>query len=170
MLCGLNDVCQGACPVTEAAISARFPPQTGWSLYMNEWRFKLLYDGECPLCRREAGFLQRRNREGRLAFEDISAPGFNAALYHTTREELMGVIHGVFPDGRIVEKVEVFRQAYRAVGLGWVLAPTAWPGLRWVADRGYEWFARNRLAIGKIFGRGCDSEACAAPVPKPPTL
>ena len=127
---------------------------------MNNWRFKLLYDGECPLCRREAHWLQSRNRHGLLAFEDICAPGFDPALYHTTREELMGVIHVFFPDGRIVRKVEVFRQAYRAVGLGWVLAPTGWPGLRWLADRGYEWFARHRIQIGRIFGRKCNSGSC----------
>jgi hypothetical protein len=69
---------------------------------MNQWRFKLLYDGECPLCRREARFLARRNRHGWLAFEDIAVPGFDPKVYHTTREELMGVIHGVFPDGRII--------------------------------------------------------------------
>jgi hypothetical protein len=46
----------------------------------------------------------------------------------------MGVMHGVFPDGRIVRKVEAFRQAYRAVGLGWLLAPTGWPLLRQVFD------------------------------------
>ena len=120
---------------------------------MNSWRFKLLYDGECPLCRREARFLQRRNRHGPLAFEDISAPNFDPAVYHTTREELMGVIHGVFPDGRMVRKVAVFREAYRAIGLGWLLAPTGWPGFRWLADGGYEWFARHRLGIGKFFGR-----------------
>lgn len=78
---------------------------------MNQWRFKLLYDGECPLCRREARFLARRNCNGRLAFEDITAPGFDALVYGTTREELMGVIHGVFPDGRIVKKMAVFREA-----------------------------------------------------------
>jgi predicted DCC family thiol-disulfide oxidoreductase YuxK len=55
---------------------------------MNDWRFKLLYDGECPLCRREARWLQSRNRRDLLAFEDICAPGFDPALYHTTREEL----------------------------------------------------------------------------------
>jgi predicted DCC family thiol-disulfide oxidoreductase YuxK len=127
---------------------------------MNNWRFKLLYDGECPLCRREARWLQSRNRHGLLAFEDICAPGFDPALYHTTREELMGVIHGVFPDGRVVRKVEVFRQAYRAIGLGWLLAPTGWPGLRWLTDRGYEWFARHRIQIGRIFGRKCNSGSC----------
>lgn len=80
----------------------------------------------------------------------------------------MGVIHGVFPDGRIVKKMAVFREAYRAIGLGWVLAPTAWPGLRWLVDRGYEWFARNRIAIGRILGRQCDSNTCAMPVSKHP--
>lgn len=120
-----------------------------------------MYDGECPLCRREARFLQARNHDGWLAFEDITAPGFDPSVYHTTQESLMGVIHGVFPDGRMVQRVAVFREAYRAVGWGWVLAPTAWPGLRWVADRGYEWFARHRLAIGKFFGRECASGACA---------
>jgi len=130
---------------------------------MNEWRFKLLYDGECPLCRREARFLQLRNRHGRLAFEDIAAPGFDASVYNSTREELMGVIHGVFPDGRMVKKVAVFREAYRAVGLGWLLAPTGWPGLRWLADLGYEWFARNRIAIGRIFGRQREKRTCGAP-------
>jgi predicted DCC family thiol-disulfide oxidoreductase YuxK len=127
---------------------------------MNQWRFKLLYDGECPLCRREARFLQKRNRHGRLAFADIAAPDFDAAIYHTTRAELMGVIHGVFPDGRIVQKMEVFREAYRAIGLGWLLAPTGWPGLRWLTDRGYEWFARHRLGIGKMFGRHQSAADC----------
>ena len=130
---------------------------------MNQWRFKLLYDGECPLCLREKRFLERRNRNGWLAFEDISAPGFNPESYHATREELMGVIHGVFPDGRMVRKVAVFREAYRAVGLGWLLAPTGWPGFRRLADVGYEWFARNRIAIGRRFGRKCESGTCTAP-------
>ena len=128
----------------------------------NGWEFKLLYDGDCPLCQREAQFLQRRNRLGRLAFEDIAAPDFDPSVYRKTREELMGVIHGVFPDGRMIQKVAVFREAYRAIGLGWLLAPTGWLGLRWLADLGYEWFARNRLAIGRILGRKCDVCNCAA--------
>jgi predicted DCC family thiol-disulfide oxidoreductase YuxK len=135
---------------------------------METWRFKILYDGKCPLCRREVRFLQGRNRKGWLAFEDITTPGFDPAGYHSTQEEMMGVIHGVFPDGRMVKKVEVFREAYRAAGVGWLLAPTAWPVLRWLADRGYEWFARNRMGLGKLFGRECESNACALPDPKTP--
>ncbi len=73
----------------------------------------------------------------------------------------MGVMHGVFPDGRVVRRVAAFREAYRAVGLGWLLAPTGWPGLRWIADRAYGLFARNRIRIGRLFGRECPDDACA---------
>jgi predicted DCC family thiol-disulfide oxidoreductase YuxK len=132
---------------------------------MNQWRFKILFDGDCPLCRRESRFLERRNRNGWLAFGDIAAPGFDPAVYGTTHEELMRVIHGVFPNGRIIQRTAVFRETYRAVGLGWLLAPTAWPGLRWLADRVYEWFARNRMGIGKLFGRQCDSGGCGTRKP-----
>ena len=133
---------------------------------MSEWRFKLLYDGQCPMCRREVQWLQRRNRDGRLAFEDISAPDFDPSHYGVTRGELMGVMHGVFPDGRIVRKVEVFRQAYRAVGLGWLLAPTGWPVLRWISDWVYRIFARHRISIGQFMGRdACETGACAVSPP-----
>ena len=32
-----------------------------------------------------------------------------------------------------------------AVGLAWLVAPARWPGFRWLLDRAYLWFARNRL-------------------------
>jgi predicted DCC family thiol-disulfide oxidoreductase YuxK len=129
---------------------------------MNVWRFKLLYDGECPFCRREVQWLQRRDRHGRLVFEDVTSPGFDPARYRTTRRELLGVIHGVFPDGRMVCRVEVFRQAYRAIGLGWLLAPTAWPVLRRVCDGLYSVFARYRVPLGRVLGRSCPADHCQA--------
>ena len=114
---------------------------------MNEtWQIKILYDGECPLCSREIGFLERRDRgRDRIQFEDISDPSFEAAAYERDVPQLMARIHAVLPNGAIVEGVEVFRQAYAAVGLGWLVAPTRWPGLRRLADLLYRIFARNRL-------------------------
>jgi predicted DCC family thiol-disulfide oxidoreductase YuxK len=135
---------------------------------MSDWQFKLLYDGQCPFCRREAQWLQRRNHQGRLAFEDISAPDFDASRYGLTQAQVMGVMHGVFPDGRIVRKVAAFREAYRLVGLGWLLAPTTWPGLNWLSNCFYECFARNRMTIGKYFGGPtCETGTCAVPAGNP---
>ncbi len=120
---------------------------------MNAWRFKLLYDGQCPFCRREVRWLKHRDRHGVLALEDVTAPDFDSARYGTTREELLRVIHGVFPDGRMVSRLEAFRAAYRVVGLGWLLAPTAWPILRWVSNSLYVLFARHRVTLGRLFRR-----------------
>jgi predicted DCC family thiol-disulfide oxidoreductase YuxK len=114
------------------------------------WQIRVLYDGDCPLCSREIRFLERRDRgRGRIQFEDIAHPA----------REVVARIHGVLPDGSVVEGVEVFRQAYTAVGLGWLMAPTRWPGLRRVADLAYRIFARNRL---RWTGResSCEAEKC----------
>ncbi|MCC6740844.1 MAG: DUF393 domain-containing protein [Planctomycetia bacterium] len=122
--------------------------------------FKLLYDSLCPICRTEVRWLQMWNRRGLLTFEDISAPGFDPARYGLTLDAVMGVMHGVHADGRVVTKVEAFRAAYRAVGLGWLLAPTAWPVLRPVCDWLYEVFARNRLRLGRLLGEKCEGDRC----------
>ena len=78
----------------------------------------------------------------------------------------MGQIHGITWDGRIVRGLEVFRQAYDAISLGWLLAPTGWPWIRPFADLMYRWFARNRL---RITGRGsaCDSGRAGTSDPFP---
>jgi predicted DCC family thiol-disulfide oxidoreductase YuxK len=111
---------------------------------------RVLIDGACPLCRAEAALLRRLDRNrGRLVLEDIAGPSFEPAGVGRSLDELMGTIHGVLPDGTIVTGMEVFRRAYGAVGLGWLLAPTAWPGLRPLFDRAYRWFARNRLPAGR---------------------
>jgi predicted DCC family thiol-disulfide oxidoreductase YuxK len=125
---------------------------------MPDWKLKILYDGECPFCRREMNWLRRRDRRGALEFENIAEPDFNAARYGLTQSEVMGVIHGIYPDGRVVKRLAVFREAYRAVGLGWLLVPTDWPLLRGLCNAAYEWFARNRLRLG---GR-CESGSCKA--------
>jgi predicted DCC family thiol-disulfide oxidoreductase YuxK len=123
----------------------------------------LLYDGDCPLCLREMRWLQRRDKAGRLAFENIAAPGFDAARFGVTREALMRVMHGVLPDGRIVRRLEALRLAYAAVGLGWVLAPTGWPVLRWPSNAAYALFARHRIRIGRLLGRRCPEGSCEVP-------
>ena len=119
-----------------------------------------LFDGDCPLCMREVRLLERLDRgRGKLALVDIAKPEFDAGVYGLDQETVMARIHGVLPDGTVIEGVEVFRRAYSAVGLGWLLAPTRWPGLRQLADAGYRVFARNRL---RWTGRkdACAENAC----------
>ena len=130
---------------------------------MDRWELKVLYDGQCPLCRKEADLLRWLDGgRRRLLLEDLSSPDFEASKYGATIEQLMDQIHGVLPSGRLVKGMAVFRRAYDAVGLGWLLAPTNWPILRGFFDAGYEWFARNRLWLTGRFG-GCHGGRCHAP-------
>ena len=132
------------------------------------WRFKLLHDGGCPFCRVEIVWLGFWNRRGRLAFEDITDPGFDPGEYGVTREALMRQMHGVFPasaagpEERLVRGMAVFREAYRLVGIGFLLAPTGWPLLRPICDGLYLFFARYRLRAGRLMGRSCDVCGSAA--------
>jgi len=130
---------------------------------MGERHFKVLFDGECPFCRLEVRWLSSLNRSGRLAIEDITAADFDPGRYRSTLPELMGSLHGVFPDGRTTLGMETFRQAYRAVGLGWALAPTGWPVLRPIFDFLYRLFARHRVRLGGVFGRSCVGDRCSLP-------
>ncbi|MGB0640297.1 MAG: thiol-disulfide oxidoreductase DCC family protein [Myxococcota bacterium] len=132
---------------------------------LNDWMFEVFYDGDCPLCMREINMLQRLDRKkNNLRFTDISPADFDAkAVTGLEYSTLMDEIHGRLPDGTIVTGVEVFRQLYGAVGLGWLTAPTRWPGIRQLSDAAYQAFAKNRL---KLTGRcGPDENACAIPEP-----
>jgi predicted DCC family thiol-disulfide oxidoreductase YuxK len=107
----------------------------------------LYYESACALCNGEMSNLMLRNTEGKLRFVDVSAPGFDSPPPGTTLDDLLELIHAQKADGSVVRGVEVFRLAYRAVGLDWVVAPTDWLLLGGLADRAYPWIARNRHRI-----------------------
>lgn len=135
---------------------------------MPSWKFKLLYDGNCPICRFDVRWMTRLdNGKGRLAFENIQDEHFDPAAYGKTLDDLMGALHGVFPDGRLTTTgAESFRQVFKALDLGWVMAPTAWPVLSPITDAAYRLFARHRLTLGRIFGgpgKGCQDGVCKLP-------
>ncbi|KAL0421824.1 UNVERIFIED_CONTAM: putative protein, chloroplastic [Sesamum latifolium] len=90
------------------------------------WKIKMLYDGDCPLCMREVDMLRERNENyGTIKFVDISSdeysPEDNQGLDYET---VMGRIHAIQSDGTVVTDIEAFRKLYEAVDLGWVYAIT----------------------------------------------
>jgi predicted DCC family thiol-disulfide oxidoreductase YuxK len=109
----------------------------------------LLFDAACPVCSLEMDNLRERNSAGRLAFVDITAPGFDAEAYGSTLNELNARIHAVRPDGSHLVGLEALREAYAAVGLAWVLRATALAALRPLADAAYALFARHRRPISR---------------------
>ncbi len=127
---------------------------------MATWQVKLLYDGGCPFCGREVQWLKQRDGPGHLALEDISAPSFDPSPYGLSHDEVFATLHAVLPDGRIVRGVDAVAAAYRAVGLGWVVAITRPRVLHAVFDGVYRLFARNRIRLGLLFGGQCREHTC----------
>jgi predicted DCC family thiol-disulfide oxidoreductase YuxK len=112
--------------------------------------------------------LRRLDKRARIEFEDIASPGFDAARYGLDQQGVMARIHAVLPDGSVIEGMEVFRRAYGAVGLGWLLAPSRWPGIGRLFDAAYRSFARNRLRWTGRAQPECEAGHCeAAPRPAP---
>ncbi|XP_057517733.1 uncharacterized protein At5g50100, chloroplastic [Amaranthus tricolor] len=113
------------------------------------WKIKMLYDGDCPLCMREVKMLRERDNDyGAIKFVDISSedysPEDNQGLDYTT---VMGRIHAILADGTVVTDVEAFRKLYEAVGLGWVYAITKYEPISSIADAVYGVWAKYRLQI-----------------------
>ena len=114
-----------------------------------QWKIKLLYDGQCPLCVREVNFLQKRDRgRGLVAFVDIAEDDYNPAENGGVDfATAMGRIHAVLADGSVIQNVEVFRRVYEILGIGWIYAATKWPIIGPVVDALYNVWADWRLAL-----------------------
>jgi len=128
--------------------------------------FEVFFDGECPLCMREIRMLQRLDRSARIRFTDIAAQGFDAAPLGVAFGQLMARIHGrdlAGDDRGLIEGVEVFRRLYSAVGLGPVVKLTRLPGVRQALDRGYDFFAKNRLWLTGRPEDACETGRCEVP-------
>lgn len=123
---------------------------------------EVFYDGACPLCRREIAWVQKLDRQQRIIFTNIAAPGFRACLVGKTSDELMAKMHGRLPNGEIITGVEVFRKMYSAVGFRTLVKISAWPVIRQFLDFGYLLFARVRLKLPKS---RCSDQSCSLRLP-----
>ena len=62
-------------------------------------------------------------------------------------ETAMATIHGITPEGKVITGIEVFEQAYAAVGLGWMYSFAKVPMLLNVANKVYDFWAERRLQV-----------------------
>ncbi len=107
----------------------------------------VLYDGACPLCRREIGIyrgLQPLQSDSPVCFADVS----DAALPlppGTTREQLLARFHVRGRDGELLSGAQAFLALWAALpGWRWLALAGRLPGAAWVMERTYRLFLRWR--------------------------
>ncbi len=105
------------------------------------------FDGECPICRQEIQFMRSLNRKDRLLFVDFSKATYQSAEHGLDTCDLAKVIHARWDNGTTITGVEVFREMWEAIGLGWLARFSRRPTFNKLLVKSYGWFARNRLRL-----------------------
>lgn len=112
----------------------------------------LYFDGNCPFCAMEMKRLGAWDKAGRLAFTDISLPGFDPSNLGATMEQLDLQLYSRTADGRVLVGTASMREAYTLVGKGWMVLPLRVPLLRDVLSWLYRQFARHRYTMSRLLG------------------
>lgn len=113
-------------------------------------KLTVFYDGDCPLCRREIGFYQRRKGAGRIEWRDVSALPAGAVAKGLSKCEAMARFHVMDADGAYFSGAEGFAKLWAALpSFRWLgLAAQVKPVL-WLLERLYEWFLTVRPRLQK---------------------
>ena len=116
----------------------------------------VLYDGACPLCRREIGVyrdLQPLQPGSPVCFADVS----NTALTlpaGTTREQLLARFHVMDRDGHLISGAQAFLALWAALpGWRWLALAGRLPGASWVLERMYRLFLKLRPTLQRWASR-----------------
>lgn len=118
----------------------------------------VLYDGGCPLCRREIAHARRlaaaRGGAG-LAFVDIAEGSTGCALPPgTTRAQLLARFHVRRADGQLLDGAAAFAAMWsRLPGWRWLARLARLPGGLAVMERSYRAFLRLRPRLQRLAAR-----------------
>ncbi len=112
---------------------------------MKPYPLTVYFDGECPICRREIDLMKMFNRKDHLQFIDFSNSFYQSADQDLNQCDLARVIHARWSDGTIITGVEVFREMWEAIGLGFLARFTRLSIVNKLLIKAYTWFAKNRL-------------------------
>ena len=112
----------------------------------------LYFDGHCPFCAAEMGRLRKWNKDGRLAFVDISTAGFDPAPLGVDMAALDRELHSRTADGRLLVGIDSMLAAYTLVERAWLVFPLKVRLLRPLLAWLYRGFARNRYRFSRWLG------------------
>jgi predicted DCC family thiol-disulfide oxidoreductase YuxK len=110
----------------------------------------VLYDGECPLCRKTTSILKRLDWLHRLRFQNCrDAAGIPANTAHLDPARMIAEMHVLAPDRKTAYSgFRAVRSIAGRVPLLWPLYPLLFiPGMPRLGQKIYLWIARNRFQL-----------------------
>ena len=117
----------------------------------------IFYDSYCPLCSAEINQLKTYDSNNQLSFADINAVDFIQRYPYIDKLEANKLLHGELSNGEMIYGLDVTCLAWTTVGKHRWLAILRWPGIRWISDRAYLFFARHRNTISSLVMKKSES-------------
>lgn len=119
----------------------------------------VLYDGACPLCRREIGYFRKRVPREPVEFHDVSRQ--DAVLpMGLDRDAVLERFHVICPGGRVLSGGPAFIAMWRRFA-GWRWLARV-PGIEALASPAYRKFLRIRPRLQRLV-RSLEREQAPAP-------
>lgn len=126
------------------------PPTASADVGCADAALTVLYDGACPLCRREIALYRGANATQPLAFVDVSgaAAGLPPGV---ERARLLARFHVQRPDGMLVDGARGFVALWAVLpGWRWLARLARVPGVTPLLEAGYVAFLRLRPALQRM--------------------
>lgn len=121
-------------------------------------RYRVYFDGMCPVCLKSRRTLERLDWLGRLQFIDIhNRAQCEGDLPDVSYADMLRRMYVKRPDGKWFGGFAAFRAIAAVIPLWWVTLPFLWlPGVGLIGRWVYDVIARNRFKWAK-----CDDEFCS---------
>lgn len=120
-------------------------------------KLTVLYDGGCPLCRREIAHVQglaQQRPDSALCFVDISPGGQDAGVFAADRALLLARFHVQRADGSRLDGAAAFVAMWeRLPGWRWLARLARLPGMMTVLEWSYRGFLRVRPTLQRFAHR-----------------
>lgn len=124
-------------------------------------RTKVLYDGSCPLCRREISFYKRQKGANEVSWVDVSCSTKSQFAPGVSRDQALARFHVITPEGEAVTGGDAFAHLWTSLsGFHWLGNLFRAKPFRWVLNRLYDIFLYLRPLLQTIvesieFSRSC---------------
>ena len=141
-------ICWGLylCLITKIAnIFEKATLETLEDRYSNN-HLELLYDGECPICKKEICMLQKKQIRSKIKFTDIASKNFRSSGYkNIDYPTAMSQIHAIDSKGNVLIGVAAFAAVYARSELLITSTLLRIPFIEFFLKPLYKLFAKNRL-------------------------
>jgi predicted DCC family thiol-disulfide oxidoreductase YuxK len=113
----------------------------------------VLYDGACPLCRREIGLYRGLQPSALVCFADVNDATLPLPA-GTTRAQLLARFHVRGSDGQLLSGAPAFLALWAVLpGWRWLAHWGRLPGVAWAMERIYRLFLRGRPMLHRWASR-----------------